>query len=213
MKLLENLKYSKSHEWVEELEDGAVRIGITDFAQSELGDLVFVNLPEVGDEVICGESFADVESVKAVSDVFCPVSGTVRAVNEELLDAPERINEDAYDAWFVEVENITENAPATAADAVGEWEFVYINDHSEYGDGTSWDYFTMASDDEGIDIDLAIRESGDGYALDFRCDRYESSIKMYGATLTYKEEAAYEKSANDKWCFEVELLDMRIDFE
>jgi len=108
MKLLENLKYSKSHEWVEELEDGAVRIGITDFAQSELGDLVFVNLPEVGDEVICGESFADVESVKAVSDVFCPVSGTVRAVNEELLDAPERINEDAYDAWFVEVENITE---------------------------------------------------------------------------------------------------------
>lgn len=110
---------------------------------------------------------------------------------------------DATMPVMAEVENITENAPATAADAVGEWEFVYINDHSEYGDGTSWDYFTMASDDEGIDVDLAIRENGDGYALDFRCDRYESSIKMYGATLTYKEEAAYEKSANDKWCFEV----------
>ena len=109
MKLVDGLQYSKSHEWVEALDDGAVRIGLTDFAQSELGDLVFVNLPEVGDEVVCGESFADVESVKAVSDVFSPVTGTVREVNEELLDSPELINEDCYAAWFVVVEGITEH--------------------------------------------------------------------------------------------------------
>lgn len=109
MKLLENLKYSKSHEWVEALEDGNVRIGLTDFAQSELGDLVFVNLPEVGDEVECGASFADVESVKAVSDVFSPVTGIVKEVNEELLDSPEMINEDPYGAWFIVVEEITEH--------------------------------------------------------------------------------------------------------
>lgn len=109
MKLLDELRYSKSHEWVEALEDGNVRIGLTDFAQSELGDLVFVNLPEVGDEVECGESFADVESVKAVSDVFSPVTGVVKEVNEELLDAPEKINEDPYGAWFIVVEEITEH--------------------------------------------------------------------------------------------------------
>ena len=108
MKLIETLKYSKSHEWVEAIEDAGVRIGLTDFAQSELGDLVFVNLPEVGDEISCGESFADVESVKAVSDVFSPVTGVISAVNEELLDSPEMINEDPYGAWLVEVHEITE---------------------------------------------------------------------------------------------------------
>lgn len=109
MVLIDTLKYSKSHEWVEALEDGTVRIGLTDFAQSELGDLVFVNLPEVGDEVECGESFADVESVKAVSDVFSPVTGVVKEVNEELLDSPEKINEDPYGAWFIVVGDITEH--------------------------------------------------------------------------------------------------------
>ena len=108
MKLMDTLKYSKSHEWVENMEDGTVRIGLTDFAQSELGDLVFVNLPEVGDEVECGVSFADVESVKAVSDVYSPVTGTVKEVNEELLDSPEMINEDPYGAWFIVVDNIEE---------------------------------------------------------------------------------------------------------
>lgn len=108
MKLLDTLKYSKSHEWVEEMEDGTVRIGLTDFAQSELGDLVFVNLPEVGDEVACGDSFADVESVKAVSDVYSPVTGVIKEINEELLDSPEMINEDPYGAWLVVVEEITE---------------------------------------------------------------------------------------------------------
>ncbi|MEG0720646.1 MAG: glycine cleavage system protein GcvH, partial [Lachnospiraceae bacterium] len=107
MTVLENLVYTKSHEWVKELEDNTVVIGLTDFAQSELGELVFVNLPEVGDETTAEESFADVESVKAVSDVFCPVSGEVIEVNEELLDAPELINEHPYDAWLVKIANIT----------------------------------------------------------------------------------------------------------
>lgn len=102
------LKYSKSHEWVKFLEDGTAEIGLTDYAQDALGDLVFVNLPEEGDEVTAGEAFADVESVKAVSDVFSPVSGTVAEVNEELLDAPERMNEDPYGAWLIRVKDITD---------------------------------------------------------------------------------------------------------
>ena len=107
MELREGLLYSRSHEWVKE-EGDEVLIGLTDYAQSELGDLVFVNLPEEGDEVATGESFADVESVKAVSDVYSPVTGVVSAVNEELLDAPESINEAPYDAWFVRVKGISD---------------------------------------------------------------------------------------------------------
>lgn len=114
MELREELKYSKSHEWVKE-EDGVVVIGLTDYAQSELGDLVFVNLPEVDDEVTVGEPFADVESVKAVSDVYSPVSGVVCEINEELLDAPEMINEAPYDAWFVKVKEITEKEELLSA--------------------------------------------------------------------------------------------------
>ncbi len=100
------LKYSASHEWIKE-EDGVFVIGLTDYAQSALGDIVFINLPEEGDEVTAGESFADVESVKAVSDVFSPVTGTVCAVNEALLDDPAQVNEDPYGAWLVKVENVT----------------------------------------------------------------------------------------------------------
>lgn len=103
-----NLKYSKSHEWVEFLDDTTARIGLTDFAQDSLGGLVFVNLPEEDDDVTAGESLGDVESVKAVSDVISPVSGKVAKINEELLDAPEKINEDPYGAWLVEVEGIGE---------------------------------------------------------------------------------------------------------
>ena len=99
------LKYSKSHEWVKE-EDGVFTIGLTDYAQNALGDIVFINLPEEGDEVTAGESFSDVESVKAVSDLVCPVSGTVCAVNEELLDEPEKLNKAPYEAWLIKVENI-----------------------------------------------------------------------------------------------------------
>lgn len=104
---MSQLKFTKSHEWVQELEGGKVRIGISDYAQHALGELVFVNLPQVGDAVTAGTPLGDVESVKAVSDVFCPVTGTVSAINEELLDAPGKINEDAYGAWFIEVENVT----------------------------------------------------------------------------------------------------------
>lgn len=103
----EHLRYSKSHEWILMGEDGTAKIGLTDHAQEALGDLVFVNLPEVGDDLACGEAMGDVESVKAVSDVYSPVTATVKAVNEELLDTPEAINADPYGAWLVEVEHIT----------------------------------------------------------------------------------------------------------
>lgn len=108
MNIPEELKYTKSHEWVKMAGEAVAIIGLTDYAQDALGDLVFVNLPEVGDEVTAGETFADVESVKAVSDVYSPVTGTVAEVNEGLLDAPESINEDPYDAWFVKVEQISD---------------------------------------------------------------------------------------------------------
>jgi glycine cleavage system H protein len=108
------LLYSKTHEWVKE-EDGVVVIGISDFAQDALGDLVFINLPEVGDEVFMGEAFGDVESVKAVSDLVCPVSGVVCAINEELLDSPEMLNEEPYDAWIIKVENETDREELLSA--------------------------------------------------------------------------------------------------
>ncbi len=104
----EHLSYTKSHEWVLFAADGSAKVGLTDHAQDALGDLVFVNLPQVGDALTCGEALGDVESVKAVSDVYSPVSGTVKAVNEDLLDAPEAINADPYGAWLVEVEDITD---------------------------------------------------------------------------------------------------------
>ena len=100
------LKYTKDHEWIKMDGDIAI-IGITDFAQDALGDVVYINLPEVGDEVSAGESFGDVESVKAVSDVMSPVSGTICAVNEDLEDSPENLNSDPYGAWIIKVENIT----------------------------------------------------------------------------------------------------------
>ncbi len=101
------LQYSKSHEWLKN-EDGVAVIGISDFAQDALGDVVFINLPAVGDEVVAGESFGDVESVKAVSDLISPVSGVVCEVNEELEDSPELLNEDPYGAWIIKVEQISD---------------------------------------------------------------------------------------------------------
>ncbi len=96
------LKYTASHEWLRE-EGELTVIGITDFAQDSLGDIVFINLPEPGDDVTVGESFADIESVKAVSDVFSPVTAVVEEVNEELADAPEQINSDPYESWIIKV--------------------------------------------------------------------------------------------------------------
>ena len=102
----EELQYAASHEWVK-VEGDVALVGLTDFAQDALGDIVFVNLPEEGDEFEAGETFADVESVKAVSDVFCPIAGTVAEVNEELLDDPAQLNQDPYGAWLVKLEGFS----------------------------------------------------------------------------------------------------------
>ena len=102
------LKYSKSHEWVKMLDDTTALVGITDYAQSELGDLVFINLPVVGDAVTTEEAFCDVESVKAVSDVVSPLTGVVAEINEALMDEPQMLNESPYEAWIAKVEDITD---------------------------------------------------------------------------------------------------------
>ena len=112
----EELKYTKSHEWVRE-EEGENVIGLTDYAQSALGDIVFINLPEEGDDVVAGETFSDVESVKAVSDVFSPVTGTVAAINEDLLDNPALVNEDPYEAWMIRVKNVSDTEDLLDAEA------------------------------------------------------------------------------------------------
>lgn len=116
MEFLKNLTYAKTHEWLKKDGD-LVEIGLTDYAQDQLGDIVFVNLPEVGDEVTMGESFADVESVKAVSDIYSPVTGVVAEINEALLDAPESVNGAPYDAWFIKVKDVTEEEDLLDADA------------------------------------------------------------------------------------------------
>lgn len=103
----EELKYSKTHEWIKFNDDETATVGITDFAQHELGELVFVDLPAEGDSMSIGESFAEVESVKAVSEVNGPVDAEVEAVNADLQDNPQLINEQPYEAWFVKVKNIT----------------------------------------------------------------------------------------------------------
>ena len=103
MSIPDDLQYTKSHEWVR-AEDGTVTIGITDHAQEELGDVVFVELPDVGDTIGAGDSFGTVESVKAVSDLYTPVGGEVVEVNSSLEDAPEKINDDPYgEGWIVKL--------------------------------------------------------------------------------------------------------------
>ena len=110
MNVPSSLKYTKSHEWVRLEADGSVTIGITDHAQELLGDLVFVELPEIGKELAAGQEAAVVESVKAASDVYAPIAGTVTAVNGSVPDAPESVNQDAYAAWLFRL------TPANAAD-------------------------------------------------------------------------------------------------
>ena len=102
-KILEGLKYSESHEWVK-VEGNVAVIGVSDFAQKEMGDITYVDMPEVDDEVSAGEEFGALESVKASSELISPVSGKVVEVNGELEDAPEKVNEDAYAAWIIKVE-------------------------------------------------------------------------------------------------------------
>ncbi|MDR0662782.1 MAG: glycine cleavage system protein GcvH [Spirochaetaceae bacterium] len=117
MNLPEDLKYTNTHEWVRFLGGGSVEIGLTDYAQQELGDIVFVNLPQVGDSLSRGASFADVESVKGVSDIFSPLDGEVGEVNEALLSSPELINQKPYEAWLIRGKGtIAEGELLSAAD-------------------------------------------------------------------------------------------------
>ena len=115
MEIRTDLSYTRSHEWVL-LEGETATIGITDYAQKELGDIVFINLPEEGDPVEADNVFADVESVKAVSDIYSPVSGVVGEVNDELMDSPEKINESAYDAWFIRVDEVSDHTEFLTAE-------------------------------------------------------------------------------------------------
>ncbi len=104
MEIKKDLLYGQDHEWVEEISDLTVRIGITEYAQDQLGDIVYLEIPEVGEKVTKGEPFTVIESVKAASDVFSPVSGTITAVNTKLEDSPEMVNESPYtDGWMIEV--------------------------------------------------------------------------------------------------------------
>jgi len=110
MNIPSNLKYTKSHEWVRVEGDGTITVGITDHAQELLGDLVFVELPDVGKELAAEQEAAVVESVKAASDVYAPISGTVIEVNPTIPDTPEAVNQDAYSAWLFKMK------PANIAD-------------------------------------------------------------------------------------------------
>ena len=113
-----DLTYTKEHEWMRREEDGSVTVGITDHAQSALGDLVYVELPEVGQEVESGGEMAVVESVKAASDVYAPLGGTIMAVNEELADDPEKINADPYgDGWIVRMQPSGDDGESMDPDA------------------------------------------------------------------------------------------------
>ncbi len=104
MNVPEDLRYSSDHEWAR-VEGGSVRMGITDYAQDALGDIVYVQLPDVGTTVARGESFSEVESTKSVSDIYAPVSGTVTDVNADLGDAPQRLNDDPYgEGWLCVIE-------------------------------------------------------------------------------------------------------------
>jgi glycine cleavage system H protein len=110
MSIPENLRYTKSHEWVHRESDGSITVGITDHAQEMLGDLVFIELPEAGKSFAAQAQIAVVESVKAASDIYAPVAGSVTEVNQAAADAPESVNEDAYAAWLFRMK------PANAAD-------------------------------------------------------------------------------------------------
>ena len=117
MNVPKELLYTKSHEWVTKLDDGSVLVGLSDKAQSDLGDLVFVNLPAVGDSFAAEDTLCDVESVKAVSDVYAPVNGTVTEVNEILLDTPEAINKDPYGTWIAKLTDVSGLEDLLDADA------------------------------------------------------------------------------------------------
>ena len=116
----EDLRYTSDHEWVRTEDGGRIRIGITDYAQDALGDVVFVQLPEPGSKIEAGGSFSEVESTKSVSDIYAPVAGTVVEVNSELADAPQRLNEDPYgEGWICTIEPSDPAAFDALLDAAG----------------------------------------------------------------------------------------------
>ena len=121
-KVIEGLRYSEDHEWVK-VEGNVAVIGISDFAQKELGDITYADLPEVDDELEAGEEFGALESVKASSELLCPVSGKVVEVNPDLEDAPEKINEDAYEAWIIKVEMTDPSEVEALMDAAAYQEY------------------------------------------------------------------------------------------
>jgi glycine cleavage system H protein len=117
MHLPDDLLYTESHEWVQVGDDGLVTVGITDHAQESLGDIVYLELPEVGRKVAPGEECAVIESVKAASDIYAPVGGEVVAVNSEVADSPESINKDAYAAWLFRIQPEAGSPPQDLLDA------------------------------------------------------------------------------------------------
>lgn len=120
----DDLRYTDAHEWVRDLGDGLVRVGITDHAQSQLGDVVFVQLPATGDPVTAGSTIGEVESTKSVADIYAPVAGTVTAVNEALVDAPELINSGPYDdGWMFELQ-VPDGVPGDLLDAAAYGELI-----------------------------------------------------------------------------------------
>ena len=129
MSIPTELKYTESHEWVRKESDGTFSVGITHHAQDLLGDLVYVENPEVGRNIMKGEECGVVESVKAASDIYAPVSGEVVAVNEELADAPEKINESAYDAWMFRLRPEKPEELESLLDASGYGKLVEAESH------------------------------------------------------------------------------------
>ena len=111
-----DLKFSETHEWVKFLDDGTVLTGLSYYAQNALGDIVFIRMPIEGDSVTSGESYTEIESVKAVADIYSHVSGVITAVNNEIEDSPQRINEDPYGSWIIKVGDITGKSELMNAD-------------------------------------------------------------------------------------------------
>lgn len=110
MSVQKDLFYAQSHEWVKYIGGGKALVGVSDHAQEEMGDVAFINLCEVGDVVDVGGGIGDIESIKAVSDIYSPVGGTVTKINDELLDDPAALNSDPYGSWLIELENVSENS-------------------------------------------------------------------------------------------------------
>lgn len=121
MKTPKDLFFAESHEWVKFAGDGTALVGISDHAQSKMGDVAFINLCDEGDGFAAGDTLGDIESIKAVSDIYCPVSGIVKRVNDELLDNPALINSKPYESWLVELEDVEQNEELMDAESYDKY--------------------------------------------------------------------------------------------